>query len=173
MIRSILSRAVIILFLCSVTTGFTSLAAPERAAALPSPAFAAGAASCNKGFFGLRPWYGFMPNSEIGVPKQGDTPADKCGIRCFNIFVQSAPNECGETGSDVPGVVLAVIDSLLRIAGLVAVGFIFVGSFQYVASRGNAERTAQAQSTVMNALIGLAVSLVSVGLIAFLGNRLG
>lgn len=113
-----------------------------------------------------------MPDSEIGVPKRGDAPADPCGIKCFNIFVQSKANECGETASDIPGIVLAVIDDLLRIAGLVAVGFLLKGAFEFVGSRGNAERTASAQSTIMASLTGLAIALVSVALVSYLGAQL-
>ena len=147
---------------------------PQAAAQTPSPVlFASAADNCNKsGFFGLEPWYHFLPNSEIGVGQIGKTPVDKCGIKCFNIFVQDNPNECGETASDVPGVILAIIDDLLRIAAIVAVAFIIVGSFQFAGSRGNSERTANAQSTVINALTGLAVALVAVALVSFLGNQL-
>ncbi len=148
----------------------------RHASALPISApttFANDAAKCNKGFFGLKPWYAYMPDSEIGIKKIGDAPADPCGIKCFNLFVQSSPNECGETASDIPGIVLAVIDDLLRIAGLVAVAFIIIGSFQYVGSRGIAERTASAQSTIVAAITGLGIALVSVALVAYLGNQLG
>jgi hypothetical protein len=50
---------------------------------------------------------------------------------------------------------------------------VLIGAFQYVGSRGNAERTASAQSTIISALTGLAVALVAVAFVAFLGNRLG
>jgi hypothetical protein len=168
----IASFSVVALLVVMVGSGLGS----QKAGAVPVPApttFANDAAKCNPGFFGLKPWYAYMPDSEIGVRKIGDTPADPCGIKCFNIFVQADPNACGETASDIPGVILAVIDDLLRIAGLVAVGFIIAGSFQYVGSRGNAERTASAQSTIVAALTGLGIALVSVALVSYLGNQLG
>jgi len=149
----------------------------QRVAAAPLPAsttlFADITDQCNStGFLGLKPWYHYMQD-ELGVPKHGKVPADPCGVRCFNIFVQAQPNECGQTQSDIPGIVLVVIDDLLRIAGLAAIAFIIIGAFQYVASRGNAERTAQAQSTIISALTGLAVALVAVAFVSFLGKRLG
>lgn len=152
---------------------------PASASPLPSPALFANtkADNCDKsGFFGLEPWYHFMPDSEIGVNTivsgSASVPSDPCGIKCFNIFVQTAPNECGETASDIPGVVLAILDDLLRVAAIVAVAFILVGSFQFVGSRGNSERTANAQSTIINALTGLAVALIATTLINYLGNQL-
>lgn len=156
-----------------VMTGSFAAVSGTASAAPVSKVVASAADNCDKsGFFGLEPWYHFMPDSEIGVGKIGATPVDKCGIKCFNIFPQSQPNECGETDSDVPGVILAIIDDLLRIAALAAVAFIIMGAFQFVGSRGNSERTAAAQSTIINALTGLAVALVAVALVSFLGSQL-
>lgn len=154
----------------SVVGGSVAAAA---APALPSPVVASAADSCNKsGFFGLEPWYHFMPDSEIGVNKIGDAAPDQCGIKCFNLFVQNKPNECGETSSDIPGVILAVIDDLLRVAAIVAVIFIIIGAFQFSGSRGNSDRTAAAQSTVISALTGLAISIVALAMVSFIGNQL-
>jgi hypothetical protein len=145
---------------------------PAAALSLPAPVVASSADFCDKqangvmGFLGLEPWYHFMPDSEFG--RQGDP----CAIKCFNIFPQHADNECGQSASDVPGVVLAIIDDLLRIAALVAVVYIIIGSFEFVGSRGNSERAASAQSTIISALTGLAISLVAVALVSFLGARL-
>lgn len=144
----------------------------SAAVSLPYRTVASSANFCDKqangplGFFGLEPWYHFLPDSELG------RSGDPCAIKCFNIFVQKNNNECGQQESDIPGVVLAVIDDLLRVAAMVAVAFIIIGSFEYVGSRGNSERTASAQSTIMSALTGLAIALVAVALISFLGGQL-
>lgn len=151
---------------------------PAAAAPMPVPtsfASTSTAQSCNNtSFFGLEPWYNFLPDQAFGVqlPNGG---VDKCAIHCFNFFVRdkSNPNDCGLTESDVPGVILAIVDDMLRISAIVAVVFIIIGSFQYVGSRGNSERTASAQSTILNALIGLAIALVAVGLVSFIGHSLG
>lgn len=136
-------------------------------------------AKCNKGgFFGLESWYHYLPNSEIGIDavkdKNGNVviPADPCGVKCFNIFVQSKPNDCGEKNSDVPAILLAIIDDLLRIVGIVAVAFVLVGAFQYVGSRGNADRTAQAQRTIAGALSGVVIAAVAVAFVSFIGRNL-
>jgi hypothetical protein len=69
-------------------------------------------------------------------------------------------------------VLLAVVDSLLRVAGIVAVAFVLVGAFRYISSSGNPEETARAQSTIINALIGVAIAVVSIAFVVFLGNQL-
>jgi len=158
------------------------LAGSQPAAAAPPVQFLAAdqADICNtkangkNGFFGLKPWYYYM-DKELGEPfgsKGSKAPADPCGVRCFNIFEQANPNACGQKKSDLPGIGLVIIDNLLRVGGLVAVAFVIIGSFQYVASRGNSERTSSAQSTIISALTGLAITLVAVALVSFLGNRL-
>lgn len=170
-----------IVLLCAAMLG-ASFISSSRAAASPISApvkiVADTADNCNTGgFFGLEPWYQFMPK-ELGVSQQTNSngnvtvAAQPCGVRCFNIFVQNAPNACGVTQSDIPGVILAIIDDLLRVAGLVAVAFVIYGSFEFVGSRGNSERTAKAQTTVVSALTGLAIALVSVALVSFIGSTL-
>jgi hypothetical protein len=67
---------------------------------------------------------------------------------------------------------LAVIDSIARISGLVAVAFVLSGAFRYITSSGNPEATARARSTIINALIGVAVVVVAIGFITFLGRSL-
>lgn len=122
---------------------------------------------CKQGFFGLVPWYQYMGDS---LHASGDK---RCYVKCFNIFPHTVPNDCDQTQSDIPGVLLAILDDLLRISGLVAIAFLFVGAFQYVASRGNSEATASARNTISNALVGLAIALIAVAFVTFIGKSLG
>lgn len=113
---------------------------------------------CQKGhdFFGLLPWYHYLKIDPT-----------TCNIKTFTLLPGG-----GQT-SDVPLVLLAVIDDLLRIAALVAIGYVLYGAFRYVASQGDPESTARAQSTIINALIGMAVAILAVALVSFLGGQLG
>jgi hypothetical protein len=74
---------------------------------------------------------------------------------------------------DVSLVLLAVIDDLLRLAGLLAVGYVIYGAIRYILSQGSPEETAKAQSTIVNALIGLALAMLAVGIVSFVGGKLG
>lgn len=129
---------------------------------------------CSNTFFGLIPWYNYLgpefTSSVAGVKDQGGD----CTIKCFNIFTlpHGQQNDCGVSHSDIPYVLLAIVDDLLRIAGIVAVAFVLVGAFRYVGSQGDPEGTAAAQSTIINALIGLAISIVSVAFVSYVGSRL-
>lgn len=120
-------------------------------------------AGCEKSFFGLIQWYHYLPGGP-GGDFQG------CSIANFTFLPSNGPPR---VFSDIPLVLLAVVDDLLRIAGLVAVGFVIYGAFQYVGSQGQSEKTARAQNTITDALIGLAVAVIAISAVSFLGNKLG
>jgi len=119
------------------------------------------AADCRPNFFGLPGWYEFM--------------AVKPGT-CEVIF-NSAPNGGAPNAADFFGVAvlvgLAIIDMLLRIGGIVSVAFVIYGGIQYVTSQGESDKTAKARGTIINALIGMAICMVSVALVSFVGKKVG
>lgn len=114
----------------------------------------AAANSCHSGgFFGLIPWWYYLPAEDFA----------RCEIIHFNPL----------STDGIPLILLAVIDDLLRVIAIVAVGFILYGAVQYMISQGNPEQTSKALKTIINALIGIGISTVAVALVSFLGNRLG
>ena len=120
-------------------------------------------------FFGLEPWYYFLNTYK--------TPTSQCGV-CFNILGNSTAltppkaTPCTSNRSDIPLVLLAIIDDLLRIAGLVAVGFIIFAAFRYVTSQGNPENSAKAQNTILYALVGLVIAISAIAVVTYIGNSL-
>jgi hypothetical protein len=115
---------------------------------------------CFHTFFGLIPWYQYL--------KDKISPYPGCNIKNFNVL-PSGDNKA----TDIPLILAAVVDDLLRIAGIVALAFVLVGAIRYIYSQGDPEGTAQAQSTLVNALIGLAVALIGVAFISFIGTQIG
>lgn len=110
------------------------------------------AAGCKVGFFGFPHWYEYLTvNVQNGV--------------------------CSVTKFDFPGdltlVALAIAEILLRLAGLVAVGFIIYGGIKYVISQGEPDGVQQAQNTVINACIGLVIAIFSTAIVAFVGHTFG
>ena len=78
---------------------------------------------------------------------------------------------------DLARVVLALVEIMLRIGGLVAVGFIIYGGFQYILSQGdvgagNVPKNTIARHTIINALIGLVIASIATFLVQFIGNQL-
>lgn len=127
----------------------------------------AAVAHCKKDFFGLEPWYQYM-GAELD-------PSGSCEVKCFNVLEQPNGNDCGKnnTSSDIPLILLAVVDDLLRVAGILAIAFIIYGAFEYVGSQGNSEVTGRAQSMIINALIGLVIAIIAVAAVSYVGNTIG
>lgn len=74
--------------------------------------------------------------------------------------------------ADIGKVLLAVFEILLRLAGILAVIFTIWGGFQYILSQGEPERASHARSTIVNALIGLAITVSAVAIVNLLGRNL-
>lgn len=150
----------------------TLVMSPGHAAATDG---AANVETCKHDFLGLKPWFQYigaeLDDGSDDDPSKGKV--NKCNVKCFNFLYSDTENNCGQKGSDVPLVLLAVIDDLLRIAGIIAVAYVFVGAFKYVGSQGNSEATANAQGTIINALIGVAIAMTAVAIVSFIGNTLG
>lgn len=99
-------------------------------------------------------WYKYL---------DGETVGDKCTPKL---------DFTGDLQGSVVGILLGVFDIILFIAGLVAVGFIIFGAFQYMLAQGNPEGSKKARDTILNALIGLAIVLVSSTVVGFLGGNI-
>jgi hypothetical protein len=151
---------------------------PISASAFSSPAssaqtavpqtFGLSAKNCTKSFFGLEPWYAYLPDGYF----DGSSSSNRCDLKCFNLLQQDKPNDCNRSASDLPLVLLAIVDDLLRITGMVAVAFVIYGSIKYTTSQGNPDATSEAQTTVVNALLGMAIAMISVLIVSFIGNAL-
>ncbi|MEX2006679.1 MAG: pilin [Candidatus Saccharimonadales bacterium] len=66
---------------------------------------------------------------------------------------------------------LAILDMLLRLAGLAAVISIMVAGAQYIFAGGNPEKAASARKRIYNSLIGLAIALIATVVVVYIGRR--
>ena len=132
------------------------------AVTMPAKAFAA----CNNGqFFGLPTWYQYLETAE----KSNSDGSKTCEI------VGPASDD-GSGRLDVTKVatlvILAVIDILLRVGGIVAFVFVFIGGAKYVQSQGDPGKEKEARATIINALIGVAITVIATGAVTFIGRTL-
>lgn len=74
--------------------------------------------------------------------------------------------------NSVPGLIVFVIQILLYIAGGVAVLFVIIGGFQYITSAGNAEGATKGKKTVVNAIIGIVLIILSYMIISVITNTI-
>jgi hypothetical protein len=108
-------------------------------------------------FLGLPTWYKYLEAEE-----------DSTG-RCAPVL--SGDSTEVKVNSALP-IGLAVLEAMIRLAGIGAVIMIFVAGFRFITSDGNPENATAARKTAINALIGLVIVVLSVNLIAFIGSRL-
>lgn len=102
------------------------------------------------------PWYKYL---------QGETVDGKCSPT-----FPKTPKNNYDLGKGVPLILMAIIELLLRIAGLIAVGFIIYGSIQYITSQGSPDSLKGAKSTITNAIVGLVIAMLATGFVQFLGG---
>ncbi len=84
--------------------------------------------------------------------------------------VCQAGNENPVSGSD--GVLLRVVNILSFVVGVAAVLMVMLGGFKYITSAGDANSISSAKNTILYAIIGLIVFLLSQGIIAFVIRRI-
>lgn len=75
------------------------------------------------------------------------------------------------TTSDLQAQVKTVTNTLLLVIGIVAVIMLIVGGFRYVLSGGNEKNTAAAKDTILYAIIGIVVALLSYAIVNFVLGR--
>lgn len=123
---------------------------------LPAERTYAVAQGCTNSFLGLPAWYKYLestgpPECDITGPKDGDK---------FNW-----PKAAGF-------VAIAVFESLLRVAALIAVIYVVYGGFRYIASQGEPENAKNARQTIINALIGVVIAVAAASIVSFIMQQL-
>jgi hypothetical protein len=111
--------------------------------------------SCSTSFFGIPTWYEYLTVTK-----------DATGC---NIQTTSA---AGGGMNIAVLILLAVVDILVHIAGLVAVGFVVYGGFQFVISQGEPGKIVSARKTILNAVIGLGIAILSSQIVKFVAKFL-
>ena len=79
-----------------------------------------------------------------------------------------------EGAGDLQGTVVAIINGIIGVLGLVAVGVVIIGGIQYMTSSGDAGKVKKAKDTILYGLIGLAVCVLAFAIVNFvISNMLG
>jgi hypothetical protein len=109
---------------------------------------------CNpaRSFLGLPTWYKYL-----------DAETDSTG-RCSPVI---------ENAQAAVPIGIAILEGMIRLGGLVAVVMIFIGAFRYITSQGSPEAATTARKTIINALVGLVIVIVSTSVVSYIGNRIG
>jgi len=146
MIKRVLSAIVLSVALMAATT------APAFAAPIPpDPGSANAEPACNAStggaitFLELKPWDACLIHDANGVPQIASL-------------------------DDIWRVAVVVLETMIKIVGYLAVGFIIWGGIKYLKSQGEPSETADARKVITNALAGLIISVLSVAIIQFIAG---
>jgi hypothetical protein len=101
------------------------------------------------------PWYQYLEGEGSGKECKPKFPG---------------PDDNPDYVKGVSLIALAILDSLIRISGLIAVGYIIYGAIRYVTSQGEPGGISSAKNTITNAVVGLVIVMLSVGVVQFIGN---
>jgi hypothetical protein len=138
------------MFVCVTVFGLSTKTATAAPTANPT--------SCGEnGFLGLPYWYKYLDPVEELEPDPL-TGENVCRAKLKGI-------------KDIWLVVAACVELLIRLASMIAIGFMIYGGVSYVISQGAPDKTKKAQATVINAVIGLAISVVAAAVVSFIAGR--
>lgn len=118
--------------------------APQASAA---PIGQMAASACSSNFLGFPAWYEHLPID------------NQCRVQITEL-------------NHIWVIVLNVIDMLVRAAGLVALVYIVWSGYRYMRSQGDPSVVGEAKSTLTNAIIGLVVVILAVGIIEFVARSI-
>ncbi|HET9721604.1 MAG TPA: hypothetical protein VFP32_01055 [Candidatus Saccharimonadales bacterium] len=124
------------------------------------PIFFAAKQTCTPGggkLFGIPHWWQYLPGQ-----------LDATG-RC----VPDLTNDAGKFNlMSVWAIGLAVIDMLLFLAGIAAVGSIIFAGVSYITAAGDSAKVTSARKRIQNSLIGLAIVFIASAAVSYIGNTL-
>jgi hypothetical protein len=110
--------------------------------------FASNTCSTGGMFLTLPHWYQYLPKGPDGCPQ----------------FLALG---------DIWLIALAVIEMLLQVVVLISIAMVIYGGVQLLTSQGQPDKVGKARSTIINALIGVSISITSALLISFLAGKIG
>jgi hypothetical protein len=140
----------------SVVVGGTLVAATA-----PGPAYATAitssskASDCSQNFLTFPTWFRGL------VQVKETTP----GV--FECVIES-PSDAGGLSPFIWHIVLNVIEIALQGVVYLTAGFILWGGFQFLTSQGSPDVAAKARQTILNAAIGLGISVGAIAVVNFI-----
>jgi hypothetical protein len=116
-------------------------------------------------FLGIPPWYKYLPGKVDGSTEKQNTTIDKnTGTKVDGSCIPQLNKEGSNGGIDLVSIWLiglAVVEILLRLAGMITVGMVIFGGFKFITSQGNSDATKNARGTIINAFIGLVITIIA------------
>lgn len=132
-----------------IATGFSALSVASA-----TPAAAAG--GCTSNFLTLPAWYDGLLDADCKIASPDALDPSGNGLTEF-IF----------------RIVLNIIEIVLQLIAYLTAGFIIYGGFKYLTSAGDSNRVTSGRKIITNALIGLVISFMSIGVVNLITTNIG
>lgn len=87
-------------------------------------------------------------------------------------FEPGAAQTVGLPGG-LPDLILGIINTILILAAVIALGFIVYGGFMYITARGDEQAVEAAKGSITNAVIGLVVLGIAAAIVQFVLTAIG
>ena len=145
----------------SIKTALLALFAVFSITLLPVEPVSAASTKCNSGFLTFPAWY------DNGLTK----PFPGCELK--------SPSELRGVAKDkqvsryITIIALNVLEIMIQLVAYIAVGFIIWGGFMYITNGNSSDGIASARKMILNAVIGLVISLLAVFVVSFVSSRIG
>ena len=101
----------------------------------------------------------------LRFPRWYDGLCDSKGNIDMKAVKSSNAEGAGSLGAAIWTIVLNIIAIMLHIVGYVSLGFIIWGGIKFIISGDNANGVASARKTILNAIIGLVLSIMSTAIV--------
>lgn len=135
-----------------VVTPIVALATPQSTFAAPAPedttgttTAAAPAKDCEYRILGIPTWFRGLTDAECNIVSPDKAPGGLSGF--------------------IWAIALNIVEIGLFLAGYVALFFVLYGGFQFMTGGSNPGQIEKARKTILNAVIGLAISMASIGIV--------
>jgi len=119
---------------------------------LPANVSALSAQDCEKTFLGIPPWYRGL------VQVTNTTGTEQCSIT-------GPGSNTGDLQTYITKIVLNIIGIVLALTAYIAFFFITFGGFQFLTGGSNPSQIEKARKTILNAVIGLVISIGAVAVV--------
>lgn len=95
-----------------------------------------------------------------------------------DVCSSSAPSEvkeaagCNGSSNALPGLITGILNAIIAVSGIVAVIFVLIGGINYMTSAGDSGKLEKAKKTILYAVIGLAITVLSFAIVNFAINNI-
>lgn len=103
----------------------------------------------------MPPWYRGLVEGSAGTNSSGTGSSVEC-----NVVI---PDK--DVGLFARILAINIVEILLHVVAYISIAFIIIGGFKYITSSGSADGNEKGRKTITNAVIGLIISIVSIGII--------